>query len=202
MADSQPSYLEQIDALAEKIRTFKNLDEPDGIVDLLKEVIDVETSAAHGTAVELMYIVGRSSSRRGAEPISMEERRRIIPAPWTQTPRPHPKTTRLARFPTEAAGAAYGLPTLPQTIHQARCEVSANALGGACPIGARIAPADSSVLAVVSELDGSYGHAHLDLFYLDPALECGAPDSGGAKMHSADGFRHISIRTSGMRTMR
>ncbi|KAI0719187.1 WD40-repeat-containing domain protein [Cerioporus squamosus] len=100
-------------------------------------------------------------------------RKKAIPPPWTQTPRPRSQSTRLARF----RDGLYAAPSA-RDVYEACCEVSVDAKICA-PIDAAIS-SDSSVLAVIS---ASGCDPHLHLYRLEDT----------SRHTTSAGFRRITI---------
>ena len=129
------------------------------------------------------------SGRRSVAPLPRED---FIPAPWTQSHPPHPKSTRLSRFRDDVIPSATDATPFARTIYQARCEVTSDTI--ACPVTSAIA-SDSSVLAIAGQGGWKHRDPVLSLYLLDEGTanpDAGA-DSDGARTYQKPLWRFMSV---------
>ena len=117
-------------------------------------------------------------------------RDKLISSPWTASPRPHPKSTRLSRFSNGLNTSATDTTPLAKVILQARCEVSSDDFP--CPVNAAIAK-DSSALAVVGQ--GGYKNRDpvLSLYILDETEDNDRGQGGNSGRDTLLGRHYRSV---------
>ncbi|KAI0671382.1 WD40-repeat-containing domain protein [Trametes maxima] len=151
------------------------------------------SSAGYGTTLDFLTLIQSLGFFNGQPPFpGRAQRSALIPTPWTRSPQPHPKATRLARFYEGVTITATETAPLARTILQARCEVSAR--NEMCPVNAAIA-SDSSVLAIAGQ--GGYKNRDpiLTFCYLDDRNRSasGDDDDDGEQVYEYGGFRSTTV---------
>ncbi|PIL35384.1 hypothetical protein GSI_02110 [Ganoderma sinense ZZ0214-1] len=142
-----------------------------------------------GAAVDLLRILSMMYQERGSAPIPRQE---FIPDPWTQSHRPHPKSTRISRFHDNVVPSVTNATPFARTIYDARCEVTSDTI--ACPVTAAIA-SDSSVLAIAGQGGWKHRDPVLSLYLLD---EGSTNPAAGGDDDNADSYQKPLWRFMGM----
>ncbi len=114
----------------------------------------------------------------------------IVAPSWTESYRPHPKSTRLARFRDGANTSATDTTPIAQTILQARCEISSDDFP--CPVNSAIS-ADSSTLAVIGQGGWKHRDPVVSLYILDETEDNDGGEEGQSSRHSLLGRHYRSV---------
>ncbi|KAI0351720.1 hypothetical protein OH77DRAFT_1429291 [Trametes cingulata] len=155
----------------------------------VKDSLSVETrrakqAAAHFVAAFEKMFFGSASN----EPIAVPETH--LSKSWTDTPHPHPKTTRLSRFRAGITTSATDATPTAQMIYQARCEVAADTTP--CPVDAAIA-ADGSALAIIQQGGWKHREPILTIYLLADQQNAPSADRDAAEIHSYGGFHSMVL---------
>ncbi|KAH9885826.1 hypothetical protein C8Q73DRAFT_297636 [Cubamyces lactineus] len=163
-------------------------------------VQDPFQSVGYGTALSFINYWNQFMRSDGTEEVPQSARDRVLPQPWTESYRPHPKATRLSRFREGVVPSSTATTPRAQMIYQARCEVSADEFPS--PINAAIAE-DSSALAIIAQGGWKHREPVLGIYLLEDqrrsseaGAEGGNPDDesdDGDDEDASSGFRSITV---------
>ncbi len=112
-----------------------------------------------------------------------EMRAQLLPSSWTQSYRPHPKSTRLSRFRDNINISATDAMPLARSILQARCEIESDTFP--CPVDAKLS-SDSSAYVVIAQGGWKHRDPVLGIHLLEEGSESHSPaddEDGSAYQH-------------------